>query len=106
MISSFFIESDIKTNISGYLQGYILVIKKLVSYYIGAINNTERLFNAHKKKGLIKESVDPRKKAIEIFGMLEGLKTLMYYGASLSEVRQVWTSFANNLLEEIKSSLI
>jgi len=76
--------------------------KKLSSYYTGAINNTERLFDAHKKKGLIKESVDARKKAIELFGMLEGLKTLLYYGASLSEVRQVWTGFAKKLLMDIK----
>ena len=76
--------------------------KKLSSYYERAINKTEWLFNANKEKGLIKESVNSRKKAIELFGMLEGLKTLMYYGVSLSEVKQVWTSFATNLLKEIK----
>jgi len=76
--------------------------KKLSNYYSQALNKTEFLFNEYKKKGLIKNSVDSRGAALELFGMLEGLKSILYYGVSISEVRQVWTRYANNLLNEIK----
>ncbi len=57
-----------------------------------------------KKRGLIKRSVDSRKIAMESFTMLEGLKTLLYYGASLSRLNQIWASFATDLLNEIKEN--
>lgn len=39
---------------------------------------------------------------MEFFGMLEGLKTLLFYGATFEELKPVWTGFANNFLDEIK----
>ena len=67
-----------------------------------AVTNTELLFEAYKQKGIIKKDVDSRKKALEMLGMLEGLDTLRHFGVSIEEVKQVWTTFATSLLEEMK----
>ena len=67
-----------------------------------AVTNTELLFEAYKQKGIIKKDVDSRKKAFEMLGMLEGLDTLRHFGVSIEEVKQVWTTFATSLLEEMK----
>lgn len=76
--------------------------KKLSDGYNQAINEAELIFNFYKEKGIIIKSIDSRKKAMEFFGMLEGLKTLLFYGATFEELKLVWTGFANNFLDEIK----
>lgn len=76
--------------------------KKISNKYNNAINNGVLLFEAYKEKRIIKKSIDSRKKVIELFGMLEGLRILLFYGASLEEMKQTWVSFASNFLDEIK----
>lgn len=78
--------------------------KKLSGDFTQAIEKTVQFFDAYKEKGLIKQNVDSRKKAFELFGMLEGLKSLLFYGAAFDEVKQVWASFANNFLNELKET--
>lgn len=76
--------------------------QKMASYYNRAINGLEQFFDENKKIGLIEKSADSRGIAIKILGMREGLTNMLLYGVSLSEAQQVWTNFAQNLLNEIK----
>lgn len=76
--------------------------KKISNEYNEAINNAVLFFEAYKEKNIIKKSIDSRKKAMELFGMLEGLKILLFYGASLEEMKETWVSFANTFLDEIR----
>lgn len=76
---------------------------KLNGFFNQAVTNTEQFFDAYKQKGIITQDVNSRKKALEMFGMLEGLKSLLYYGASIAEVKQVWTSFATAFLNQMRA---
>ena len=78
--------------------------EKVNTFLTQAITNTELFLDAHKQKGIIRKDVDSRRKALELLGMLEGLESLMHFGVSLDEAKQVWATFATSLLEQMKET--
>ncbi len=76
--------------------------KKMIGYYDRAISNLALFFDEYKKKNTLKQNGDSRKIAVKLLGMREGLTNMLFYGVSLSEVRQVWTDFAKAMLNEIR----
>lgn len=77
--------------------------KKMMGYYDRAITNLALFFEEYMKKKTLKQNIDSRKIAVKLLGMREGLTNMLLYGFSLSEVRQVWTDFAETTLNEIKA---